>query len=69
MRAITHHLMPGYVRYNEERRYPLHVAVTCTVETKDGEARRRLSFTGVEGPLRNGDCHGSCGQTGIPADI
>lgn len=27
---------------------------------------RRLSITGVEGPKANGDCRGSCGQTGIP---
>lgn len=27
---------------------------------------KRLSITGVEGPKANGDCRGSCGQTGIP---
>ncbi|HEY9014252.1 MAG TPA: hypothetical protein VIM84_04205, partial [Gemmatimonadales bacterium] len=27
------------------------------------------SITGVEGPLGNGNCRGSCGQTGIPDDL
>lgn len=32
--------------------------IFCKIEHKDG----RLSITGVEGPLRNGDAIGSCGQ-------
>lgn len=43
----------------------LRIALTCEngnlfvkVEFKDG----RLSITGVEGPMSNGACHGSCGQ-------
>lgn len=30
----------------------------CEINFKDG----KLSITGVEGPMRNGDCHGACGQ-------
>lgn len=41
------------------------VRLFVTIEYKDG----RLSITGVEGPLSSGDCRGSCGQTGIRADI
>jgi hypothetical protein len=33
-----------------------------------GDWRYGFSMTGVIGPLRNGDCRGSCGQCGIPAD-
>jgi hypothetical protein len=29
----------------------------------------RLSVVGVEGPMSNGDCRGSAGQTGIAADL
>jgi hypothetical protein len=29
---------------------------------------KRLSITGVKGPMVNGDCRGSCGQTGIPGN-
>lgn len=32
--------------------------VYCVIEYKDG----RLSISGVEGPYRNGNCAGSCGQ-------
>lgn len=32
--------------------------VYCSIEYKDG----RLSISGVEGPLSNGNCLGSCGQ-------
>jgi hypothetical protein len=32
--------------------------VFCKIEYKDG----KLSISGVEGPMRNGDCKGSCGQ-------
>lgn len=34
------------------------VSVFCKITLKGG----RLSITGVEGPKRNGDCYGSCGQ-------
>lgn len=37
------------------------VSVFCKIEFKHG----KLSIKGVEGPLRNGDCHGSCGQITI----
>lgn len=33
-------------------------AVFCKIEIKDG----KLSISGVEGPMANGDCRGSCGQ-------
>ena len=32
--------------------------VFCSIKFKDG----RLSICGVEGPMRNGNCKGSCGQ-------
>lgn len=33
-------------------------SVFCKIEYKDG----KLSISGVEGPMSNGDAHGSCGQ-------
>lgn len=33
-----------------------------SVYAKIGFASGKLSITGVEGPMRNGDCKGSCGQ-------
>lgn len=30
----------------------------CVIKINDG----KLSISGVEGPKRNGDCHGACGQ-------
>ncbi len=35
-----------------------HGDIYCKVEWKGG----RLSITGVEGPMKNGDCLGGCGQ-------
>ena len=34
------------------------MSVFCKIEFKDG----KLSISGVEGPLRSGNCRGSCGQ-------
>ena len=47
----------GFSPRGTERQIPLFVKIEW-----DG---KRLSMTGVEGPLRNGDAMGSCGQTGI----
>lgn len=44
----------GYGRRGEARQ----VSVYCKAEYRDG----RLSITGVEGPLSNGDAIGGCGQ-------
>lgn len=41
--------------------YPFHVFVKIRF---DGD---RLSITGVEGPKRDGNCHGSCGQIAMHA--
>lgn len=45
----------GSVPYGHHSRM---MGVFCKIEIKDG----RLSISGVEGPRRNGDCYGSCGQ-------
>lgn len=50
-------IRPGTV--DAGRKSPSDLFVT--IKYADG----RLSITGVEGPMRNGDCHGSCGQCGI----
>lgn len=55
----------------EIREVPAFVKIEYK-EKKPGQ--KVLSITGVVGPMRNGDCHGSCGQCideisgGIPAD-
>jgi hypothetical protein len=49
-------LNPGTVPHRQEGRAPVPVFVK--VKYRDG----RLSITGVEGPLRNGNAVGSCGQ-------
>jgi len=46
-------VMPGW-RKIEEKLYP----VFCEIEWEDN----KLSISGVEGPFRNGNCKGSCGQ-------
>lgn len=47
---------PGTVKV-----YPGRADLFCKIKW-DG---KRLSITGVEGPTRNGDCKGSCGQCGV----
>lgn len=51
--ARTHHVSPGLTDCGR-------LFVTIKVERRDGITR--LSITGVEGPKRNGDARGSCGQ-------
>jgi hypothetical protein len=40
-----------------------------TVEWQLRNGRDELSLTGVIGPKVNGNCRGSCGQTGVPDDM
>lgn len=56
MEEFTRTLNPGTVPHWQEGRAPVPVFVK--VEYRGG----RLSITGVEGPLRNGDAVGGCGQ-------
>ena len=51
---------PARVPYFDGRREGL-CNLWIQIQFKGG----RLSITGVEGPLNNGDCKGSCGQCGV----
>lgn len=43
-----------------------HVSVYVKIEYRKAQGRLRLSFTGVEGPRRNGDAYGASGQISKP---
>ena len=40
----------------------LYITVEYSAKVSDETGRYRLSIVGVEGPKRNGDASGSCGQ-------
>lgn len=61
MKAFTRILNPGTVLVGNGRRASLYVRVEW-----DG---KRLSITGVEGPLSSGNALGSCGQCGIDKSL
>lgn len=51
----------GRMADHTDKRFPVFVQVRLS--TNDGSnGPWRLSFTGVEGPKRNGNCKGGCGQ-------
>lgn len=57
--AFTKILQPSRFADYIDREFPVYVKVSF-----DG---KRLSISGVEGPRRNGDAHGSCGQIALDA--
>lgn len=60
MRPFTRVLLPGTVP-DGSRRFSLFVTVKW-----DGA---RLSIVGVEGPMKNGNARGGCGQVGVSRDL
>lgn len=56
---FKHHILVGHMADAEQWEISLTASRVFVTVVWDGE---ELHFTGVEGPKRNGDAHGSCGQ-------
>lgn len=56
---FKHHILVGHMADAEQWKISLTASRVFVTVHWDGE---ELHFTGVEGPKRNGDAHGSCGQ-------
>jgi len=54
--------MKKVIRIGTAKAYDRTMNVYCSIKFEGG----KLSISGVEGPLSNGDCLGSCGQTQTP---
>ena len=53
-------IRPGTVKVGRRT-----VDLYCRIYYGQSNGKWRLSITGVEGPLRNGDCVGGCGQVNL----
>lgn len=56
---FKHHILVGHMADAEQWEISLTASRVFVTVVWDGE---ELHFTGVEGPKRNGDCSGGCGQ-------